>query len=63
MKKEYDFTGAERGKFYRADAKLNLPVYLEAETLELVEQIAENTHSDISAVVNELIRSDMRQDG
>lgn len=25
MKREYDFSGAERGKFYRADAKLNLP--------------------------------------
>ncbi len=29
MKKEYDFSKGERGKFYRPDAKLNLPVYLE----------------------------------
>ena len=29
MKKEYDFSKEERGKFYRSDAKLNLPVYLE----------------------------------
>jgi hypothetical protein len=29
MKKEYDFSKGERGKFYRSDAKLNLPVYLE----------------------------------
>jgi hypothetical protein len=29
MKKEYDFSKGERGKFYRAGAKLNLPVYLE----------------------------------
>lgn len=29
MKKEYDFSKGERGKFYRSGAKLNLPVYLE----------------------------------
>ncbi len=29
MKKEYDFSGAERGKFYRPDARLNLPIYLD----------------------------------
>jgi hypothetical protein len=29
MKKEYDFSKGERGKFFRPDAKLNLPVYLE----------------------------------
>ncbi len=29
MKKEYDFSKGERGKFYRPAAKLNLPVYLE----------------------------------
>ena len=29
MKKEYDFSKGERGKFYRPDTELNLPVYLE----------------------------------
>jgi len=29
MKKEFDFSKGERGKFYRPGAKLNLPVYLE----------------------------------
>ena len=29
MKKEYDFSKGERGKFFRPGAKLNLPVYLE----------------------------------
>ena len=28
---EIDFTGGKRGKFYRPNARLNLPVYLEAE--------------------------------
>jgi len=26
---EVDFSGGVRGKFYRADANLNLPIYLE----------------------------------
>ncbi|MBM4307735.1 MAG: hypothetical protein FJ123_13480 [Deltaproteobacteria bacterium] len=29
MKKEYDFSKGERGKFFRPGVKLNLPVYLE----------------------------------
>ena len=29
MKKEYDFSKGERGKFFRPNVQLNLPVYLE----------------------------------
>jgi hypothetical protein len=29
MRKEYNFSKGERGKFYRPNVKLNLPVYLE----------------------------------
>jgi hypothetical protein len=29
MKKEYDFSKGERAKFYRPDAEINLPIYLE----------------------------------
>lgn len=59
MKKEYDFSKGERGKFYRPDAKLNLPVYLDSEIQGFVQNIAENKHSDVSTVVNELLKSDM----
>ncbi len=34
MKKEYDFSKGERGKFYRPDIQLNLPVYLEPDLRE-----------------------------
>ena len=60
MKKQYDFSSAERGKFYRPDAKLNLPVYLYQEVLEFIQRIAEKREADLSAVVNQLIRSDMQ---
>jgi hypothetical protein len=60
MKKQYDFSRAERGKFYRADARLNLPVYLDEEVLAFVQGIAEKRQADLSAVVNQLLRSDMQ---
>ena len=34
MKKEYDFSKGERGKFYRPGIQLNLPVYLEPDVRE-----------------------------
>jgi hypothetical protein len=34
MKKEYDFSKGERGKFYRPNTRLNLPVYLEPDLRE-----------------------------
>jgi hypothetical protein len=59
MKKEYDFSKAERGKFHRPGAKLDIPVYLESEVQDFVDKIAENRQLDTSTVVNELLRSDM----
>jgi hypothetical protein len=58
MKKEYDFSQGERGKFYNPDAQFNLPIYLDSENLSFVEKIAKRKESDISTIVNELIRSD-----
>lgn len=60
MKKEYDFSKGTRGKFYRAKARLNLPVYLDPDVRRFVEQIAHNQRSDISRVVNQLLKSDMK---
>lgn len=58
MKDEYDFSKGERGKFYKEGAIFNLPVYLDQDNQSFVEQIAKRRNSDISTVVNELIRSD-----
>ena len=59
MKKEHDFTNAERGKFYRPDVKLNIPVYLDDEVRDFVSGIAEKKQADMGQVVNDLLRSDM----
>ncbi len=60
MKKEYDFSKGTKGKFYRANARLSLPVYLDSEVRRFVEQIARNRRSDVSRVVNQLLKSDMK---
>ena len=60
MKKEYDFSKGERGKFYRQGIIFKLPVYLNEEVRMFVEQIAEKKHRDVSDVVNDILKSDMR---
>ena len=60
MRKEYDFSKGERGKFYRPDMKLNIPIYLDEEVLAFVEKIASKKGIDRSSVVNELLRGDMK---
>ena len=59
MKDEYDFSEAERGRCHKPDAKMNIPVYLESEVQEFIMRIAKAKKLDSSAVVNELLRSDM----
>ena len=58
MKKEYNFSKGERGKFFKSGAKFNLPIYLDTDNLLFVEKIAKRKEIDVSTVVNELIRSD-----
>lgn len=47
MKDEYDFSKAVRGKFYRADAHLRLPIYLDDHIIELIKQFASQKKTDV----------------
>jgi hypothetical protein len=60
MTKDIDFSKGERGKFFRTDAKLNLPVYLDDEVLAFVQHIATKQKTDLSSVVNQLLLADKR---
>lgn len=60
MRKEYDFSKGERGKFYRRDIKLNIPIYLDKEVSAFVEKIASKKGIDRSSVVNDLLRGDIK---
>jgi hypothetical protein len=59
MREEYDFSKGERGRFYQQDAKMNLPIYLEEEVMVFIEKNAQKKGSDMSSVVNKLLRGDM----
>ena len=63
MRKEYDFSNGERGKFFNNDVKLNLPVYLDDEILSFVQEIAKKKKTDVSSIVNQILRSDMQLAG
>jgi hypothetical protein len=55
MKKEYDFSNAERGKFHRRGAKLNLPVYLDPTVHNWVSKMARKKGEEVSTLVNRLL--------
>jgi hypothetical protein len=59
MKEEYDFSNAERGKFYRADAVLVPPVHLEAEVLAFLSARAAARGVSLSELVNALLKKDI----
>jgi hypothetical protein len=61
MKHEYDFSKGKRGKFYSPDAKFNLPVYLDSDVRRFVEDVAKKKRSDVSTVVNRMLKSDMHR--
>ncbi len=59
MRQEYDFSKAERGKFYRKDAKLRLPIYLDDKLQEHIEKIARKKHKDVGEMVKHLIQKEI----
>ncbi|MGA0201233.1 MAG: CopG family antitoxin [Prochlorotrichaceae cyanobacterium] len=56
MKAEYDFSKAERGKFYRDRAKFNIPVYLDEEILEYFSQRAKEKGVSLDDLINALLK-------
>ncbi len=60
MKQGYDFSNAERGKFYRKDDNLNLPVYLDDEVQRYLQERARSKGVDVNQMVNEMLRQDFK---
>jgi hypothetical protein len=59
MKPEYDFQKAARGKFFRPDATLQVPAYLDPEVLEFLSAKAEKKGVELDEIVNELLKRDI----
>ncbi len=61
MKPEYDFSRAERGKFYREGAEIRLPIYLDAKLQHQLEQIAEKRGKNLGEVVHQLLKKEVER--
>lgn len=59
MKPEYDFSKAERGKFYHPNASIKSPIYLEDKVQAFVKKKAEELGVDPNEVVNEILLKEM----
>jgi hypothetical protein len=60
MKAEYDFSKAERGKFYDPKSVFNLPIYLEEDVDEFMRKLADGKGKDVETLVNEWLRCSMQ---
>lgn len=59
MKKEYNFSKAEQGKFYRSIEELEIPVYLDKELKAFYNKKALKNNGDLNKVVNTILRKEM----
>jgi len=61
MKKEYDFTNAEQGKFYVPIEELDIPIYLDEEVKRFFLKKLKNKDIDLSlsSIVNALLLKDI----
>lgn len=59
MKEEYDFSKNTRGKFYRPNVTLNLPVYLTPDALDYLAAKTRMKSVAINDMVNDLLHKNI----
>ena len=59
MKKKYDFSNAEQGKFYIPVEDIELPVYLDKEIIKYFSEKCLMTQENLQTLVNDLLRKDI----
>jgi hypothetical protein len=59
MPAEIDFSKGSRGKFFTKDARLSLPVYLDAAVQDYLAERAKARGIEITQLVNELLKKDI----
>jgi hypothetical protein len=60
MKPEYDFSKGERGRFYRQDAVMRLPIYLDEEVQRYLSQRAADKGVLLGEMVNGLLKREIQ---
>jgi hypothetical protein len=59
MPAEIDFSGGVRGKFYRPDATMSLPVYLDADVQAYFVALAARKGVPLSELANDLLKKEI----
>jgi hypothetical protein len=59
MKPEYHFIKGERGKFFRPNAELRLPIYLNAEVQTYLAERAAQKGIPLGEMVNRLLKQEI----
>jgi len=59
MKKEYDFSKAEQGKFAISSKDIEIPVYLKKNIQKELSRIAQARHVGISDIVNNILDKEL----
>jgi hypothetical protein len=59
MKKEYDFTNAEQGKFYIPIEEIEAPIYLDKDVALFFAEKLKGKSENLQSLINELLRKDI----
>jgi hypothetical protein len=60
MRPEYDFSKGERGKFFRPDAEIRLPVYLDSDVQKYLAALAVHKGVPMGEIVNALLKQEIQ---
>ena len=61
MKDEYDFSHAEQGKFYIPIEEIQIPIYLDQDIQQYLNQMGGGNPEQLRVLVNDLLRKDIAQ--
>jgi hypothetical protein len=59
MKDEYDFSKAEQGKFYVPVEDIQLPIYLDKDIIQYLNEKCLTKQESLQSLVNDLLRKDI----
>lgn len=59
MKEEYGFSNAEQGKFYVPVEDVQLPIYLDKDVIQYLNEKNLTTQESLQSLVNDLLRKDI----
>lgn len=59
MKDEYDFSNAERGKFYHPVEELDIPIYLDDDVKSFFIERIKGKDVSLNQIINSLLKKDI----